>query len=261
VCKLGANAQVVEHFVHIGEEPPINPSLMISLEGCGLRCKYCQQFPLLEPGTLASEPLKAGFWGMLDARHARSMSFIGGNPDESLAGILAFLVSIPGKWKLPIVWNNHAYSTPAALRLLHGVVDAYVPDFKYANDACGLQLSGVKSYAEVAANTIRAMLGQQVPVFVRLLVLPGHLQCCHLPAVRTLSSMNSEHLFVSLRGQYSPDHGVLNCDGSDRALLQLSRRPSGYEIAEVRSAVVSSGLRLVQSGDVAEYVNTCAGSG
>ncbi len=123
-CALGTEARVAEHFVHIGEEAPINPSLVVSLAGCGLRCRFCQQWPLLQPRQAGGEPLAATLWSRLDTRGARSLSFIGGNPDESLPAILRFLEQAPADWALPIVWHSHAYASPETLRLLAGVVDA-----------------------------------------------------------------------------------------------------------------------------------------
>lgn len=91
VCRLGIEAMVAEHIVHIGEESPINPSLILNLAGCGLRCRYCQQGEILDPSVVQGEPLSARLWADLIGSDARSLSFAGGNPDESLFAILRFL--------------------------------------------------------------------------------------------------------------------------------------------------------------------------
>lgn len=238
-CALGPDATVAEHFVHIGEEAPINPSLMISLAGCGLRCRFCQQSPLLKPDQIDGEPLDATLWARLDTQRARSLSFIGGNPDESLPAILRFLEQAPTGWKLPIVWNSHAYATPETLRLLDGVVDAYVPDFKFASERCGHRLAGIADYPQLALAAIKAMLGQGVPVLVRVLVLPGHVDCCHVPALQSLAALQAPHLVVSIRGQYYPAGRVTVRDGA------LARRPTTGEIAVVRQQARNLGLRMV----------------
>ena len=238
-CALGAAAWVAEHFVHIAEEAPINPSLMIGLAGCGLRCRFCQQWPLLKPRQIEGEPLDAALWSRLDARGARSLSFIGGNPDESLPAILRFLNQAPAGWVLPIVWNSHAYATPETLRLLEGVVDAYVPDFKYGSEGCGRRLAGAAHYLAVARAAIETMLGQGTPVLVRVLVLPGHLECCHLPALAALAALQAPNLAVSIRGQYCPDGRVTARDGV------LARRPTAEEMATVRACAQALGLRAV----------------
>ncbi len=240
ICRLGIEAIVAEYFVHIAEEPPINPSLVLNLAGCGLRCRFCQQWALLDPGSVSGEPLAGPLWSKLKIRRARSLSFVGGNPDESLYAILRFLSSAPHGWKLPIVWNNHSYATSETLSLLDGVVDVFIPDLKYANDSCGRRLSGVANYAAAARENINSMLAQDVPVIVRILVLPGHLECCHIPALEYLSTLGGENLLVSVRGQYCPDWKINSNDGD------LTRRASHSESLKVSSYAEYLGLRLIR---------------
>lgn len=241
VCRLGTEATVAEHFVHIAEEAPINPSLVLNLAGCGLRCRFCQQSALLTPAAVSGEPLAPGLWPRLRTTGARSLSFVGGNPDESLYAILQFLAAAPSHWRLPIVWNCHAYATLETLSLLDGVVDAYVPDFKYGNEACGRHLSAVRDYPATARAAITAMLTQGVPVFVRLLVVPGHIECCHAPTLNVLATLQRDWLCVSVRGQYAPDWQITPGDGA------LARRPTQEEIEAVRDKVRSLGLTLIDA--------------
>ena len=239
ICRLGLEAHVAEHFVHIGEEPSVNPSLLISLAGCGLRCRYCQQASILNPAKVCGESLEPSLWAALDARGARSLSFAGGTPDESIHAVLRFLVGAPSDWPLPIVWNCHGAATAETVALLDGVVDAWLPDYKYGNDTCGRQLSGIDGYADAASRAIQAMLRQNVPVIVRLLVLPGHLDCCHLPVLEDLASFsNGGDLWMSIRGQYCPDWRIGPRDGA------MMRRPQPYEVAEVRGHAEALGLRV-----------------
>jgi putative pyruvate formate lyase activating enzyme len=236
VCQLGVDATVGEHFVHIAEESPINPSLVLNLAGCGLRCRFCQQWSLLDVKRVAGEPLMPELWARLDSGSARSLSFVGGNPDESLYAILRFLAACPPKWKLPVVWNCHSYATNVTLELLEGVADVYVPDFKYANESCGQLLSGVTNYPAVAQNAMTMMLRQNVPVIVRILILPGHVQCCHLPTLHWLATLASPHIAVSIRAQYCPDWKITDSDGP------LARRATPDEIETV--AEMARDLRL-----------------
>jgi putative pyruvate formate lyase activating enzyme len=245
-CGLGPLAYVAEHFVHIAEEAPINPSLLLSLRGCALRCRFCQQHELLDAKGSRSEVLGRSLWRCLDFADARSMSFIGGNPDESLPSILDFLCHAPSDFALPVVWNHHAYATDEAVELLDQVVDAYVPDLKYGNDACAVRLSGVKGYCAASQRTIQRQLEQGVPVIARILVLPGHLDCCHRPALEFLASLDRrDRLSVSIRGQYSPDWKITTADGL------LARRTMPSELNAVRSHALRLGLDVVGEGCVA----------
>lgn len=239
VCRLGTDATVAEHFVHIGEEAPINPSLVLNLAGCGLRCRYCQQGAILDPAKVNGERLDGSLWPKLDSEGARSLSFVGGNPDESLYAILRFLASAPHDWSLPIVWNSHAYATPETLVLLDGLVDAFVPDYKYGNKTCGLRLSGARDYPTIAAATIGTMLTQEVPVIVRILVLPGHVECCHRPTLEALADLrHNGTLLISVRGQYCPDWRIGPRDGA------LTRRATAIEIEAIHAKAETLGLLL-----------------
>lgn len=238
VCGLSNAATVAEHFVHIAEEAPINPSLVLNLRGCGLRCRFCQQHSLLDVCTPTGEPLVSELWGRLDMTGARSLSFVGGNPDESLPAVLGFLAAVPRGFNLPIVWNNHAYMSGEVSRLLDGVVDCYVPDFKYFDDKCAARLSGISNYSDVAKAAIQSLLRQDVPVIVRILILPGHIECCHLPALRWLAEADQEGIcFVSIRGQYAPDWKITKRDGL------LARRVTHEEVQTVVCAAKKLGLR------------------
>jgi putative pyruvate formate lyase activating enzyme len=239
VCRLGVEVAVAEHFVHIAEESPINPSLVLNLAGCGLRCRFCQQAALLDPSSIDGEQLEPSLWSRLNAQGARSLSFVGGNPDESLYAILLFLAGAPHALQLPVVWNCHAYATTETVALLDGVVDVFLPDFKYGSEACGRRLSAVPNYPETARSAVSAMLARGVPVLVRVLVLPGHFECCHAPALDFLASVGAKNLLLSVRDQYSPDWKITGRDGA------LSRRVTTEEADAVRHYATSLGLALI----------------
>ena len=206
VCGLGVDAIVSEHYIHIAEEPPVNPSLNIVLGGCGLQCRFCQQNHLLDPSLVTGNALKKPLWKRLNKKGARTLSFIGGNPDESLYAILKFLSDAPARWKLPIIWNCHGYATEEMLRLLAGLVDGYVTDYKFGNRRCGDDLADAPEYSDTAFAAVRAMLSQDVPVIVRNLVLPGHVNCCSIPILERLKTIDQKgYLIISVRDQYCPE--------------------------------------------------------
>jgi putative pyruvate formate lyase activating enzyme len=238
-CGLGPEAYVGEHFLHIAEEGPINPSYNMSLQGCAMRCRYCQQFALLPIRPRVGRRLDASLWGDMNLSGARSLSFVGGNPDESLAAILDFLRVVPKDFTLPIVWNCHGFAERVALTLLDGVVDVYVPDFKYGSDECARRWSGVEGYVAAASKNVGRMVGQRANVFVRMLVLPGHFDCCHAPALRVLSRHRGR-LRVNVLGQYCPDWKVRERDG------EMGHRVTEDEVRAARAYALSLGLGLVE---------------
>lgn len=239
-CGLDGRALLAKWAPHIAEEAPVNPSLLVSVYGCALRCRYCQQGPLLDvPANPDARRLDEALWHELDTRGVRSLSFIGGNPDESLPDILRWLSQAPENWPLPIVWNCHAYSSPETLHLLEGIVDCYVPDFRYGNEACAIAWSQAPAYPAAASKNIQIMLNQHVPVIVRILALPGHMDCCHIPVLGELARMQAPNLNVSIRGQYCPDWEI---DAEDGA---MANRVSSGEIERLKVSAGQLGLRLI----------------
>jgi putative pyruvate formate lyase activating enzyme len=237
-CGLGVEASIYEAYVHIAEEPPINPAFNISLRGCGMRCRYCQQFEALKPCGPPEDALTPGLWGRIDLAEARSLVFIGGNPTESLPAVLTFLRAVPDDFALPIGWNSSAFDAPEAIRLLAGICDVYIPDFKYGDDRCAAMLSGAPGYVENAQAVVLEMCRQAVPVYVRLLVVPGHVDCCHLPSLERLAPVRSR-IRLNVMGQYAPDFLVREGEGP------LGWRPSAHEVERVRAAARDAGFALL----------------
>lgn len=235
-CGLLQDAYVGERFVHCAEEPPINPSFVVNLQGCSWRCLYCQQYDLLSIRPQSGHRLDGAFWMDLDTGSARSLSFVGGNPDESTFAILNCLSEAPADFNLPVVWNSNLYGTPELYRILEGAVDVYVPDFRYGNDGCAERWSGAPNYWEVVTEGLRTMSRQSAAIFVRILVLPGHVDCCHLPALTWMAENVALRVKVRLMDQYGPMWRIGPQHG------EMARRPTPDEIDELRDMVKDLGL-------------------
>lgn len=236
-CGLGPDGFVAEYFTHVGEE--LSPSFGLNLVGCGLKCKFCRQWRLLNLPSGSAEPLDGALWENIDLGTARSLSFIGGSPISSTHAILEFLSRAPRDFSLPVVVNTHAYLPVETVNLFDGVADVYIPDFKFAGRSCARLLAGAPDYAFTALRSIRAMLHQGVPVIARVLVLPGHVDCCNLKSLELLRSISGEgQLFVSVRGDYCPDWKIGDSDG------EMARFPLPGEIHRVVSHAESLGLNL-----------------
>lgn len=127
--------------------------------------------------------------------------------------------------KVPIVWNSSGYETVANLKKLSGLIDIYLPDFKYGDNLLGWEYSHAKNYQKIAFDAISEMRRQQPNdvfdregimkrgVIVRHLVLPGALENT-LAALKSIARIDKD-MFVSLMGQYFPtasvkDHSVLS---------------------------------------------------
>ncbi len=234
-CGLGTSAFVHEEYVHVAEE--LGPTLNISLRGCGMRCRFCQQHRALDPRSFPGKDLSPFRWRELDTSQARSLAFVGGNPTESLPAILHFLREAPADLHVPIVWNCSGYDSVRAIRLLDGICDAYVPDFKFGSDRCAVALANAPGYVENALRVVEAMCAQNVPVIVRILVLPGHADCCHLPVLALLESARTDVL-INVMEEYSPDFRITLRDGP------LATRSHAREIARIRAEAERRGFQL-----------------
>ncbi len=240
-CGLGAGLRPYQDFLHLGEELELIPTHAVYLAGCNYRCAYCSDWTHVDRPGQHAEVAPERLARSLEARReagALSVSFIGGLPDVNLPAILQALQRTAAS--VPVVWNSNMSATPEAHDLLEGVVDAYVADLKYGSEACARAGSAVKGSLAVAQENLLRVAGEAYLV-VRHLVLPGHVECCALPALDWLA----EHLpgvRVNLMDQYRPVPEV--------AGTAWDRRPSAAELAPAREHAARLPLDLVGPGRV-----------
>jgi len=174
VCQEDDGLSLAGAGVHYGEEPQLVPSGLILIAGCNLSCQSCEtwSFSLERRGTVrtSAEQLAALLLD-LEKSGAANANFV--TPTHVLPVLLeALAVAAEHGWSLPVVWNCGGYESIEALRLLEGVVDVYLPDAKYGDDAVAYELSGCKRYTAALDRSLREM-HRQAEVIVRHLVLPG----------------------------------------------------------------------------------------
>lgn len=207
-CGLGAEVVWAPPRLLWGEEALLGrPGLALRPRGCGLRCSFCYADDLLPPGGDAAPSDPAAWPG------AVHLHILGGNPDESLPGILDALAA----WEdpRPVVWNTHAYVTPEAARLLVGVADVVLADLKFGPGDCARRIAGPPDYWAVATAALRCWADLGLPLLVRHVALPGHLDCCSAPVVDWLQA-EVPQAHVELLAQFEPWSG--GRDGLDRRL-------------------------------------------
>ena len=135
-CKAGAVARVFKHRVEFGEERELIPSHLFYLSGCDLRCAFCiAGVNAFDPRR--GRPLTPEFFreavAQGRAQGARTLQWVGGEPTIHLPAILEAMAGCPDL--PPIVWKSDFHGTPEAFALLEGVVDVYLADFKFGDDA------------------------------------------------------------------------------------------------------------------------------
>lgn len=163
-CKTGRYAIVADYFPHRGEEKPIRGkrgSGTVFFSYCNMRCVYCQNYTTshlgegeeLKPEELAEVFLK------LQRLGCHNINLV--SPSHVVPQILqALYIAVKGGLIIPIVYNTSSYDSLESLRLLDGIVDIYLADFKYGDDLAGKKYSKVKDYHKVTLQAIREMYRQ-----------------------------------------------------------------------------------------------------
>ena len=249
-CRIGAVARVASYGPHHGEEPPLSGSRgsgAVFFSGCNLRCLYCQNHDISREAVgmpVSAEGLAAIVLD-LEARGCHNVNLV--SPTHVMPQILAGLASARREgFDLPVVWNCGGFESVEALRLLDGVVDIYMPDFKYGEETEGRRLSGIRSYPARARAAVREMhrqVGDLVldanglavqGLLVRHLVLPDG-RAGTAAVMRFLSNEISRDTYVNLMDQYHPP-------GGDGSAPGLDRRPTPTELEQAAAAARRAGI-------------------
>jgi len=206
---------------HFGEEPPLVGDKSqgaggIFFSGCNLKCAYCQNYQISQEGLGRDYTVEQLTEIMLTLEKAGAANIDMVTPTIWWRRIKQAIVIARAKGlKLPIIWNSNAYEALPILQAMDGLVDIYLPDFKYADSELGYKYSGIRSYPQVALAAIKEMLRQNgnfnpdtgKGVIVRHLVLPGNINNS-LRALDMLASID-KNLYISLMSQYYPVHNSM----------------------------------------------------
>jgi putative pyruvate formate lyase activating enzyme len=221
-CRAGAEPVVASWNVHPWEEPPISGtrgSGTIFFTHCTARCLFCQNYPISQLGVGQQVTVQrlAEMMLELQARGCHNINLV--TPTHFVPQILAALVpAMEGGLHLPLVYNTSGYDAVETLRLLDGVVDIYLPDAKYADDAVARRLSGFRGYVEANRAALREMyrqVGHELQLdenglavrgmIIRHMVLPAGLAGTER-VLAWIARELSPFVHISLMAQYFPAH-------------------------------------------------------
>ena len=235
----GESAQLRVGYVgpHFGEEPPItgeNGSGTVFLNGCSLKCCFCQNHQISHDGMgrlIEEEDLFHEIEEMIKTHHVHNINFV--TPDHFIPYIFQVISLLRQKnLHLPIVFNTSGYQSIDMLKQAEEYVDIYLPDFKYSDTTLAAKFSNCPDYLQIALNALSEMLRQKgflngfdddkkiatKGVLVRHLILPGHTE----NSINALSSLFIEfgrELPLSLMSQYHPV-GHFEDEGLNRSLFE-----------------------------------------
>jgi len=252
-CAAGAEAVVASAGPHFGEEPQLvgaGGSGTIFLAGCNLHCVFCQNSDISRhlSGHVQTVEQIAKLALGLAARGCVNINFV--SPTHlahAVAG--AIVIARAGGLDVPIVYNCGGYESLETLELLDGLIDIYMPDFKYASSDAGRKYSGVGDYPSVAATALAEMYRQVGPlatdasgvttggVLVRHLVMPGDI-CLSRQVIDTVAEI-APGCTINVMGQYRPAYRA-------EEYPELAARPDAGELLSLQACAENAGLKLAR---------------
>ncbi|MCS7186006.1 MAG: radical SAM protein [Armatimonadetes bacterium] len=203
-CGLAKGAWVFREGLLVSEEPFVIPTHELFFSGCNMGCKFCQAWEGVVQTKVGIEFTPNWFAQLVELRKSQgavNIHFVGGEPTVNLLATLEGLraLEIP----LPLVWNTNLFATDEAMKLLDGIVDLFIADFKFGNDKCAWSIGGVEDYvATIQSNLVKA--SKIASLVVRHLVMPDHIDCCLKPVVFWISENLPDETF-HLMLNYVPD--------------------------------------------------------
>jgi putative pyruvate formate lyase activating enzyme len=257
VCRTGSMAKVASYAPHFGEESPLvgsGGSGTIFFSNCNLLCVFCQNYEIshLGEGTAVTPEQLAAMMQELQQRGCHNINFV--TPSHVVPQILAALVIAADRGlNLPLVYNSSGYDLETTLKLLDGVVDIYMPDFKFWDAASAARLAKAKDYPTRARAAIKEMHRQvgdliindkgvaERGLLVRHLVMPGGLtETGHI--LHFLAEEISKDTYVNVMDQYRP------C-GLAHKYPPLDRRTRHDEYQAAMKLAEEAGLKRLDSKD------------
>jgi putative pyruvate formate lyase activating enzyme len=222
VCASPALARVARAAPHFGEEPCISGTRgagTIFFTGCSLRCVFCQNRAISRGGgegrTVSRDELRGMMLRLRDAG-VHCIDLV--TPTHYLRAVRDALEGF--ELGIPVVWNSSGYESVEALRSLEGLVQVYLPDYKYSGAAPARRYSAAPDYPEIAAAAIREMFRQTGPyrldengllvsgVLIRHLILPGEIENSMGAIDFAAESFPQGSVLFSLMSQYTPIEGL-----------------------------------------------------
>ncbi|MFI3324920.1 MAG: radical SAM protein [Clostridia bacterium] len=212
---MGENPTVASADLHFWEEPVIsgtNGSGAVFFSGCSMNCIFCQNQEISQTnnkGKIITANKLADVFKMLYEKNAHNINLV------TATHFIPSVVKALNIYKppIPIIYNCGGYENIDSLKMLDGLIDVYLPDFKYADDDLAEKFSGVKNYTQIALNAIKEMKKQQAKnvynndliekgVIIRHLILPLHTK--NSIDVLNIINENFTDTPVSLMAQYTP---------------------------------------------------------
>lgn len=220
VCGVSSEIKVARAALHYWEEPCISGkrgSGAVFFSGCSLHCVFCQNREISDgkEGKVISKERLSDIFIKLADKGANNINLV--TPGQYIPDIVWAVNDAKSRgMKLPIIYNTSGYENVTELKLLEGIVDVYLPDFKYMDSTLSARYSRAKDYPSVAKQALSEMVRQQPDVviddatgliqkgvIVRQLLLPGHVNDAKA-VLKYLYDTYHDHVYISMMSQFTP---------------------------------------------------------
>lgn len=220
VCGVSSEIKVARAALHYREEPCISGkrgSGAVFFSGCSLHCVFCQNREISDgkEGKVISKERLSDIFIELAGKGANNINLV--TPGQYIPDIVWAVNDAKSRgMKLPIIYNTSGYENVTELKLLEGIVDVYLPDFKYMDSTLSARYSRAKDYPSVAKQVLSEMVRQQPDVviddatgliqkgvIVRQLLLPGHVNDAKA-VLKYLYDTYHDHVYISMMSQFTP---------------------------------------------------------
>ncbi len=248
-CQVGRYAIVASYGPHFGEEPPlvgVRGSGTVFFSGCNLRCVFCQNYDISQwvIGNETTPQKLADIFLSIQEMGCHNLNLV--TPSHVVFQIAEALAIARSKgFNIPVVYNTSGYDSVQALRLLDGLIDIYMPDFKYADAKTAEMYSGIKNYPQVAKKSIKEMHRQVGDLVIKNGVAVRGLLVRHLVLPRRIAGSKriidflveeiSKDTYLNVMEQYYPTYHA-----SD--FPELTRRITKQEYWEVVKYAMERGI-------------------
>lgn len=220
ICGVSSEIKVARAALHYWEEPCISGkrgSGAVFFSGCSLHCVFCQNREISDgkEGKVISKERLSDIFMELAGKGANNINLV--TPGQYIPDIVWAVNDAKSRgMKLPIIYNTSGYENVTELKLLEGIVDVYLPDFKYMDSTLSAMYSRAKDYPSVAKQALSEMVRQQPDVviddatgliqkgvIVRQLLLPGHVNDAKA-VLKYLYDTYHDHVYISMMSQFTP---------------------------------------------------------
>lgn len=262
VCGVSSEIKVARAALHYWEEPCISGkrgSGAVFFSGCSLHCVFCQNRAISDgkEGKVISKERLSDIFIELADKGANNINLV--TPGQYIPDIVWAVNDAKSRgMKLPIIYNTSGYENVTELKLLEGIVDVYLPDFKYMDNMLSARYSRAKDYPSVAKQALSEMVRQQPDVviddatgliqkgvIVRQLLLPGHVNDAKT-VLKYLYDTYHDHVYISMMSQFTPI--------ALKDYPEINRTVTRREYERLVDYAIKIGITnaFIQEGDVAK---------